>query len=77
MDAKAIGKKLVHLRAGKSREEVCSALGLSVSTLQMYENGKRIPQDDIKIRIAKYYETTVGGLFFSEKVHETCTREVS
>jgi len=32
----------------------------------MYENGKRMPKDEIKKRLAGYYETKVGWLFFDE-----------
>ncbi|PGU99209.1 transcriptional regulator, partial [Bacillus cereus] len=41
---------LINLRNEKSREEVARAVGISVSTLQMYENGQRIPRDNIKIK---------------------------
>ena len=31
----------------------------------MYENGKRSPREPIKYRLAKYYHTTVGELFYA------------
>lgn len=64
MDKEVIAKKLIDLRGSQSREEVSEALGISVSTLQMYENAKRIPKDVIKIKIAKYYNQSVGNIFF-------------
>ena len=66
MQTEAVAKKLRELRQNKRREEVANALNISVSALAMYESGARIPKDDIKIRIARYYKTTVGELFFGQ-----------
>lgn len=65
MDSGRIAKKLVELRGEKSRESVANALGLSLSTLAMYENGARIPRDENKEKIARYYGKTVGEIFFT------------
>lgn len=67
-----IAEKLITLRGAKSREEVAKAINVSVSALQMYENGQRIPRDEIKIRISNYYNISVQDLFFEEQHHETC-----
>lgn len=64
MDAKAIGKKLVDLRGPKTQEEVANALEISISALSMYERGERIPRDNIKIRIAAYYNKPIHEIFF-------------
>ena len=60
------GQRLSAIRGDRTREMVAAAVGISVSALQMYENGKRMPKDEIKKRLAGYYETTVGWLFFDE-----------
>lgn len=65
MNRDAIAEKLIRLRGSKSREDVANSLGISVSALSMYENGERIPRDDIKIRIAKYYKRSVNYIFFT------------
>ena len=52
MNRKAIAKRLILLRGERSREEVAKACGISISALAMYEQGERIPRDDIKIKIA-------------------------
>jgi DNA-binding XRE family transcriptional regulator len=65
MDAKAISKRLIQLRGEKTQEEVAKAVGISKSALSMYENGSRIPRDEIKIRIAKYYHKSVQVIFFN------------
>lgn len=44
--------------------DVSRDLGISDAALCAYELGQRIPRDDTKIRIAKYYETTVSELFY-------------
>lgn len=64
MDAIAIGKELVRLRGSRTQEEVAKALGISLSAIGMYERGERIPRDEIKIAIAKYYDKTVQSIFF-------------
>ncbi|GIQ69294.1 helix-turn-helix transcriptional regulator [Xylanibacillus composti] len=59
-----IGRKLIQLRGRLSREEVAYALKISVSALQMYENGRRVPRDDIKVKLADFYGVTVQSLFY-------------
>lgn len=56
-------KKLIELRGERSQEEVSKALGISVSALSMYEQGNRIPRDEVKIRMANYYGITIEDLF--------------
>jgi putative transcriptional regulator len=63
-NAKEIGAKLRKLRGTKTRRDVAEACGVSVSALMMYENGARIPRDEIKVRLANYYHRSVGGIFF-------------
>lgn len=70
MNNEAIARTLIKLRGKRSREEVAKAVGISVSALSMYENGDRIPRDDIKIKLANYYGRTVNFIFFAHGVHE-------
>lgn len=65
----AIGQKLIMLRGQRSREQIAAALGISVSAMQMYENGRRVPRDEIKIKLADYYNVSVDELFFSYQNH--------
>lgn len=65
MDAKLIGKRLLELRGDSSRELVASHCGISLSALGMYEQGRRIPRDEIKRKLAEYYHTTVESIFFT------------
>jgi len=64
MENVIIAKRLVELRGERTQKEVAEALGISISALSMYEVGQRIPRDEIKIRIAKYYEKSVQDIFF-------------
>lgn len=59
-----IGKRLVALRGEKSQIEVAEAVGITQAALSMYERGERIPRDDVKIRLADYYKTSVATIFF-------------
>ena len=71
--AKEIGNDLAGLRGDTPRSVVADAVGVSVSAMQMYENGERVPRDETKVALAEYFKTSVGALFFGEKVHDACT----
>lgn len=58
------GEKLKALRGDKSADEVAKAINVSRSAIGMYESEERIPRDDIKIRLAEYFGTTVQAIFF-------------
>lgn len=68
-DAAVIGGRLRNLRGEKPREVVSVECGISVSALAMYETGKRIPRDEVKVALAQYYRVSVGDLFFKQKSH--------
>lgn len=64
MDALKIGKRLSELRGNKPQDIVSNAVGISRSALSMYEQGNRIPRDEIKVKLAKFYGMTVQEIFF-------------
>lgn len=66
MDKKKIAKTLVSLRGDKTQKEVATDLGISISALAMYEQGHRIPRDEIKIIIANYYGKSVQEIFLKQ-----------
>lgn len=70
--SKIVGNKLIKLRGEQERNDVAEALGISVSALQMYENGNRIPRDPIKVKIANYYNVPVQTIFFDHYEHDSC-----
>ncbi len=61
-------KKLVKLREAKNESlaTVAAACNITTSALSMYENGARVPRDEIKVILAAYYGVTVGYLFYAE-----------
>ena len=64
MDGKEIGRRIRILRGNTPGREVCKALGISRSTLSMYEQGNRIPRDEIKSKIAHYFKKSVHEIFY-------------
>lgn len=65
-DKKIIAERLLKLRGNTSREKVAEENGISISALAMYETGKRIPRDEIKVSLARYYKTDVESIFFAQ-----------
>ena len=65
MDPKKIGAKLIQLRGDKSREQVALDLEVSYPSLVSYELGVRVPRDEIKLRICKYYNVDIMELFYA------------
>lgn len=60
-------EKLIKMRGDKSQTTVAAAVGISTSAIAMYECGKRVPRDEIKVALARYFGTTVGYLFFDQE----------
>lgn len=65
------GMKLRALRQArkKTQKQAADDLNITKSALAMYERDERVPRDEVKIRIANYYEEPVESLFFSQRVH--------
>lgn len=66
MNAVAIGEKLKKLRGDVTQRKVANDVDISVSALAMYETGKRIPRDEIKLRLSEYYGVSIEKLFFTQ-----------
>ena len=62
----SIGEKLTYLRErlGKTREEAAEEMGVSLRALQSYELNARVPRDEIKVKIARYYRVSIDKLFY-------------
>lgn len=67
---KGYGQRLRSLRGRRTSVEVAKALKISDSSLRMYESEERVPRDEVKIALAKYYGTTVDDIFFRQKCHK-------
>lgn len=66
---KHIGENLRKLRGNRTQEEVAKAVNASVAAISMYEQGQRVPRDEIKLRLANYFSTTVEAIFFNYNPH--------
>ena len=66
MDKGKIAERLIALRGSKTQAEVAQAIGVTPSAYSMYENGERVPRDEIKKRIAEYYKKSVATIFFAD-----------
>lgn len=61
-----LGKRLKELRGDRNREKVAESVGISSSALGMYECNKRIPRDDVKKKLADFYNVSIQQLFFED-----------
>ena len=77
MNREQIGQILMSLRKdrGETLSEAAEAIGTSQSAICMYENGARIPRDEIKIKISQHYGVPVESIFFADVQHESCFLE--
>jgi transcriptional regulator with XRE-family HTH domain len=59
-----IGDRIRNLREDKrmSQLELAKALNISNTTLSQYENNQRTPSDEIKIKIANYFNVSIDYL---------------
>ena len=64
LDAAVIGQKLRILRGDRLPQEVADAVGVSKMAISAYENGDRVPKDEIKVKLAQYFDDTVENIFF-------------
>ncbi len=65
MNTEMISERLIELRGRRRQKEVADAVGISQSTYAMYEQGKRIPSDEVKIKLARFFGKTVQEIFFN------------
>ena len=61
----SIGNRLRELRGSRPHRDVAAAVGITTSTNAMNERDERTPRDEMKVRLAKFYNVTVQDLFFS------------
>lgn len=56
---------LKELRGEKTQEEIAKEVGVTKSAWAMYERGERTPRDEVKVKIARYFNVSVQELFFN------------
>lgn len=64
IDKIRIGATLRELRGERKREEVALAVGVTAQAISMYETGQRVPTDDMKVKLAEYFEKNVQEIFY-------------
>lgn len=66
-DMSKAGQKIKSLREnlGYTPEKVASDIGISTSSYCKYEAGIRTPRDEVKEKIANYFNRSVGFIFFN------------
>lgn len=64
MDPKRIAERLKALRGTTPITKMAKATGLTKQALCNYESGYRVPRDETKIIIARYYGKSVQEIFF-------------
>lgn len=63
-DRTVVGERLKTLRGSRTQAEVAKALEVTPMAVSQWENGIRMPNDDMKVKIADYYKKTVMAIFF-------------
>ena len=58
------GEKLRKLRGALSQQEISDRVGITKSSWAMYERNERVPRDEVKIKIARYFGKTVQEIFY-------------
>ncbi len=65
-DRTVVGERLKKLRGSRTQGEVAEALGVTPMAVSQWENGLRMPSDDMKVKIAQFYKKTVMVIFFKD-----------
>lgn len=68
-ESNVIGMRIAKLRKekGMTQEQLANAIGITRVAITQYENGERIPKDEIKIALSNVLGQQVGSLFYNEK----------
>lgn len=51
----------------KSQEEIASDIGITKSSWAMYERNERVPRDEVKVKIARFFNKSVQEIFFGSE----------
>ncbi len=73
-----LGDRIYKLRTdrGITQKEFAKILNISNSTLSQYESNLRVPSDDIKIKIATYFDVSLDYLLGITNIKNTETTSV-
>lgn len=62
------GEKLRFLRQDRPMSDIASACKIARCTYNLYELDRRVPNDSIKVALAKYFGRSVQEIFFDEEL---------
>lgn len=65
IDAQTIGERLRALRGARTQKEVGEAVGVTAMAISQFERGERVPADNTKLALAKFFDSTVEAIFFT------------
>lgn len=61
--------KTLREKRNLSQLQLSEAIGVSPSSITMYEREERIPRDSVKIKLANFFDVTVESIFFTKEQH--------
>ena len=67
MSKRTIGNKLRELRGDRSQNEIAQECGVTAMAISQYERDERIPRDEIKIKLARLFNTSVENIFYNQE----------
>lgn len=78
MDQQKIGKFLKHLRKNKelTQEQLAEHFCVSPRTISRWENGNNMPDVDILVRLADFYEVDIRELIEGKKKNKNIDNEI-
>ena len=56
------------VNAGLTQKQVCDTIGISMTTIWMWERGDRVPPVDKAIKLAELYRVPLECINFAKKV---------
>lgn len=62
---KVIGERLRKLRGENTLEYVAEGVGVTSMAVSLWERGERVPNDDMKVKIANFFHVPVTDIFFT------------
>ena len=64
IDKEEIASELKKLRGNIPRKDLAKILGVGPSAIRNYENGLRIPDENVKLRYSLFFNVKVDDIFF-------------
>lgn len=77
METKDILKHLRKAKGFATMQDFCNTIGISFSTYQNYESGKRIPTADILLKLADFYNVSTDYLLGRNTEEQTALDELA